>query len=59
LIVTGELLPEPALAGLEPPDEQAAASRPAAATAVAADRVLLRTELIVSTAWVIAKLTSG
>jgi hypothetical protein len=42
LIVTGELLPEPVLAGLEPP-EQAAASRPAVASAVAADRVLLRT----------------
>jgi hypothetical protein len=60
LIVTGPLpppLPVP-LPG-EPPDEQAAASRPATASAVTADRVLLRTELIFETARDIAKLTSG
>src|SRR5580693_10697223 len=56
LMVTGELLTELVPPALElPPDEQAAAKRPAAASAVAADRVLLRTGLFVGTVRFIAR----
>src|ERR1700722_10089674 len=68
LMVTGELLTPltPLLLADEPPDEQAAARRPATASAVAPGRillrtgsVLLRTGLFVGTARFIAELTSG